>query len=201
MHTIKSKYNFILHLYLLKIILYLLNLYFYNFVFDGGALGSSYFDSAPAFIATLLLPKLFAFATAFCDPENCGTVAVGVGVADGVGVGWPPLLDRLDLDLDRLDLDLDRLALDRLDLDRLDLDLVLVLPPFMPDPPNTVALCTAFRCRPLAITLPGVAVETVAGIAALPFEGGATDGLTITGAYWLDVGVGVGVAVGTDILF
>ena len=180
--------------------MYLLNLYFYNLVFDGGALGLSYFDSAPAFIATLLLPKLFAFATAFCDPENCGTIAVGVGVADGVGVGWPPLLDRLALDRLALDrLALDRLALDRLALDRL--DLLLVLPPFMPDPPNTVALCTAFRCRPLAITLLGVAVETVAGIAALPFEGGATDGLTITGAYWLDVGVGVGVAVGTDILF
>lgn len=167
-------------------------------MFDGGALGLSYFDSAPDFIARLLLATLLAFATAFCDPENCGTVAVGVGVADGVGVGWPPLLDRLDLDLDRLDLDLDRLDLA---LDRLALDLVLVLPPFMPAPPNTVALCTAFRCRPAAITLPGVAVETVAGIAALPFEGGATDGLTITGAYWLDVGVGVGVAVGTDILF
>ena len=145
-------------------------------MFDGGALGLSYFDSAPDFIARLLLATLLAFATSFCDPENCGTVAVGVGVADGVGVGWPPLLDRLALD---------RLALDRLALDRLalDLDLVLVLPPFMPAPPNTVALCTAFRCRPAVITLPGVAVETVAGIAALPFEGGTTDGLTTTGAY------------------
>ena len=147
-------------------------------MFDGGALGLSYFDSAPDFIARLLLATLLAFATSFCDPENCGTVAVGVGVADGVGVSWPPLLDRLALD--RLDLDLDRLDLD---LDRLALDLVLVLPPFMPAPPNTVALCTAFRCRPAVITLPGVAVETVAGIAALPFEGGTTDGLTTTGAY------------------
>ena len=162
-------------------------------MFDGGALGLSYFDRAPDFIARLLLATLPAFATSFCDPENCGTVAVGVGVADGVGVGWPPLLDldRLDLDRDRLDLDLDRdrldLDLDRdrldLDLDRDRLDLLLILPPFMPAPPNTVALCTAFRCRPAAITLSGVAVETVAGIAALPFEGGTTDGLTTIGAY------------------
>jgi hypothetical protein len=155
-------------------------------VYDGGAVGSSYFDSAPDFIARLLLATLLAFATSFCDPENCGTVAVGVGVTDGVGVGvcCPPLLDldRLDLDLDRdrLDLDLDRLDLD---LDRDRLDLLLILPPFMPAPLNTVELCNAFRCRPVAITLSGVAVETVAGIAALPFEGGTTDGLTTIGAY------------------
>lgn len=51
-HTIKSKYNFILHLDLLihSIVVHLL--YYTTLWFDGGALGLSNAACAPAFIAT-----------------------------------------------------------------------------------------------------------------------------------------------------
>ena len=206
-HTIKSKYNFILHLDLLihsafilghsiKLLVHLL--YHTTLWFDGGALGLSNAACAPAFIATWLLPKMDAFADA---PAcwNCGTGTVGF--ADGVGVGFPPRLDRLDR-LDRLlwSLRLDRL-LWSLRLDRLLWSLRLDPPlTFMPDPLFTTAFWAAARCCDAAITLLPVAVETVAGMAAPPVEG-TTVGLTTVAAYGLSVGFGVGFAIGCLIVW
>jgi hypothetical protein len=112
-----------------------------------------------------LLARLFAFAPALCAPANCGTgMTDGPGL--GLGVGTPPRLDRLRLDMDRLNIDMDRLV-DRLnmdmDMDRLNMDmdrlnivrlvdrldrLRLDLDPpvtILPDCPNTSALCAALR--------------------------------------------------------
>jgi hypothetical protein len=76
-------------------------------------------------------------------------------------------------------------------LDRLDrLDRLLRLDRFVPPPlfialllaAAITALCSAFRACPAAITLPPVALEMVAGMAAKPF-GGTTFGAASCGPY------------------